>query len=96
MITLDLANRSPDGRKIMDLYVFFSALSYMTALTPIQFNNVNGVQSTSVVGNIIEMYQASDHESHFQTIHRSRGSVGNDRSAFSPVSNLERFLKVVT
>jgi len=38
----------------------------------------------SVVGNIIDMYQSSDHESHFQTIHRSGGSLGNDRSAFSP------------
>ncbi|KAF7338013.1 hypothetical protein MVEN_02025200 [Mycena venus] len=43
----------------------------------------NGV---SVVGNIIDMYQADDdHESsHFHTIRRSRASLGNDRSAFSP------------
>jgi hypothetical protein len=38
----------------------------------------------SEVGNIIDMYQSWDHESHFQTIHRSAGSFGNDRSAFSP------------
>ncbi|KAJ7461456.1 hypothetical protein FB451DRAFT_1268255 [Mycena latifolia] len=37
----------------------------------------------SLVGNIIDMYQVDD-ESNFQTIHRSRGSLGNDRSAFSP------------
>jgi len=45
----------------------------------------NTAQSTSgVVDNIIDMYQADDHESHFEIIHRSRGSLGNDRSAFSP------------
>ncbi|KAJ6502163.1 hypothetical protein C8R45DRAFT_975594 [Mycena sanguinolenta] len=39
----------------------------------------------SIVGNIIDMYQGDDDEP-FQTIHRSRTSFGNDRSAFSPVS----------
>lgn len=41
----------------------------------------------SIVGNIIEMYGvSSDHESssHFQSIHRTRGSLGNERSVFSP------------
>ncbi|KAJ7256540.1 hypothetical protein B0H12DRAFT_1112510 [Mycena haematopus] len=45
-----------------------------------EFTN-NGV---SIVGNIIDMYQTDDEESHFQTIHRSRNSLGNDRSVFSP------------
>ncbi|KAF7363777.1 hypothetical protein MSAN_01035500 [Mycena sanguinolenta] len=40
----------------------------------------NGV---SIVGNIIDMYQADDDEP-FQTIHRSRASLGIDRSVFSP------------
>jgi len=44
--------------------------------------NPTGIHSD--VGNIIDLYQTSDHESHFQTIHRSAGSFGNDRSAFSP------------
>ncbi|KAJ7045502.1 hypothetical protein C8F04DRAFT_1065010 [Mycena alexandri] len=41
------------------------------------FNNPN----QSVVGNIIELYQISEQD--YQTTHRG-GSVGNDRSAFSP------------
>jgi hypothetical protein len=53
-----------------------------------------------MVGHIIDMYQDdddddynddhdNDHESHFQSVHPSRGrvSLGNDRSAFSPVRN---------
>jgi len=45
----------------------------------------NATQSAFAVDNIIDLYQDEDHESHFQTIHRSRGSLGGqDRSAFSP------------
>ncbi|KAJ7721571.1 hypothetical protein DFH07DRAFT_857793 [Mycena maculata] len=40
-------------------------------------------QGQSVVGNIIDMYHSSDFESQPHTIDRN-GSLGNDRSAFSP------------
>ncbi|KAJ6597273.1 hypothetical protein DFH09DRAFT_115306 [Mycena vulgaris] len=46
----------------------------------------------SVVGNIIDMYQSSDEESHFQTINRSGSFI--DRSAFSPVSSLDSLWNV--
>ncbi|KAK7038036.1 hypothetical protein R3P38DRAFT_534389 [Favolaschia claudopus] len=53
---------------------------------PSQQSANNGV---SLVGNIIDLYQDTDNdeleaESHFEIIHRSRNSLGNDRSAFSP------------
>ncbi|KAJ7685510.1 hypothetical protein DFH06DRAFT_45145 [Mycena polygramma] len=41
-------------------------------------------QSALAVDNIIDLYRSDDHESHLGSIHRSRGSLGNDRSAFSP------------
>ncbi|KAJ7783165.1 hypothetical protein B0H16DRAFT_480825 [Mycena metata] len=52
------------------------------------FNNANPDQS--VVGNIIELYQISEDD--FQTTHRRGGSVGNDRSAFSPNAGRNRYL----
>ncbi|KAJ6453458.1 hypothetical protein C8R47DRAFT_1229004 [Mycena vitilis] len=40
-------------------------------------------QSALAVDNIIDLYRSEDHESRLESIHRSRGSLGNDRSAFS-------------